>query len=437
MSQALPLSREQRAWQGKILVATFMAYAGYYLVRKVFSICKSTLAKPIEEGGYGMGYEDVANIWTAFLVAYMVGQFANSYLGRKWGPRVLLLGGLAASMACNVIFGFANSYTTFLVFMAFNGLVQASGWPAAVGGVAEWLRPKERGAIMGFWSSSYIVGNLVVKFAAGTLLLHYGVPYAFWGCTLLTFVIWWVVYFWQRDRPEDVGLAPIVDMQQNEAGEAVAASESLQISFADYLKLALNPLILLMGVAYFCLKFLRYMLDSWLPAFLDLQGLDVAKAAQYSTFFDIAGLAGAVLAGLAMDRLFRGRWDKLCLVLAVGMVLGYVCVIMAGTNLFVQALCFGLVGLMLYGPDTIMCGAAAVVVAGERNAVAVAGLVNGIGSIGPIVQEQVIGRLLSDSGETAAIRDSNFLGLGISVVYLLLMVLIVVVMQISLRKRSA
>jgi hypothetical protein len=84
-----------------------------------------------------------------------------------------------------------------------------------------------------------------------------------------------------------------------------------------------------------------------------------------------------------------------------------------------------------------MCGAAAVVVAGERNAVAVAGLVNGIGSIGPIVQEQVIGRLLSDSGETAAIRDSNFLGLGISVVYLLLMVLIVVVMQISLRKRSA
>jgi sugar phosphate permease len=290
---------------------------------------------------------------------------------------------------------------------------------------------------MGFWSSSYIVGNLVVKFVAGTLLANYGVPYAFWGCTLLTCVIWWVVYFWQRDRPEDVGLAPIVDMRQDEEGEAVAASESLQITFSDYLKLALNPLILLMGVAYFCLKFLRYMLDSWLPAFLDLQGLGVEKAAQYSTFFDIAGLAGAVLAGLALDRLFRGRWDKLCLMLAFGMVLGYICVILSGTNLLAQALCFGLVGLMLYGPDTIMCGAAAVVVAGERNAVAVAGLVNGIGSIGPIVQEQVIGRLLSDSGEAAAIRDSNFLGLGISVVYLLLMVLIVVVIQLSLRKRAA
>src|SRR5690606_11837157 len=134
------------------------------------------------------------------------------------GPRLLLLGGLGISILCNVIFGFANSYMTFLVFMFFNGIVQAAGWPGSVGGVAEWLRKSDRGTIMGIWSTSYMVGNIAVKIIGGALLGHfsakysgvYGVRYAFLGCTLIAFAIWWIIYFWQRNRPEDVGLPAIV-----------------------------------------------------------------------------------------------------------------------------------------------------------------------------------------------------------------------------------
>lgn len=430
MSQAQTLSDEQRLWRWRVLVATYCAYAGYYLVRKVFSVVKSTLAKPVAEGGYGMGFQAVANIWTVYLVAYMLGQFLNSYIGRKWGPRVLILGGLAASMACNVVFGFANSYYTFMVFMAFNGLVQAAGWPASVGSVAEWLRKEERGAIMGIWSSSYIVGNLVVKYLAGFLLATFGVelasngvPYAFWGCTLATFAIWWLVYFWQRTRPQDVGLPAIIDVEHEE-DQTVAVADQPNITFGEYLRLLFHPIIFLMGCSYFCIKFLRYMLDSWLPTFLNLQGLAVDKAAYYSTIFDIVGIAGAVLAGFAMDRIFKGRWERVCVLLAFGMVISYISVVQWGANPYMQAICFGLVGLMLYGPDTILCGAAAVVVAGERNAVAVAGIINGIGSIGPIVQEQVVGMFLSGNSSADAIRDTNLMGLGVSVVFFFLLAII-------------
>lgn len=435
MSHSHALSDDQRLWRRKILISTFAAYAGYYLVRKVFTICKSTIAAPVEEGGYGFGYEGVATIWTAFLIAYMVGQFASSYLGRKWGPRVLLLGGLAISMACNVVFGFTNSYATFLVFMIFNGLVQAAGWPASVGAVAQWLRKEDRGTIMGFWSSSYVVGNIVVKSLAGFLLLHYGVEYAFLGCTLLTFAIWWLVYFWQRTKPEDVGLPPIVGEEEHE-DQAVRGVDSESIKFVDYLRLAFHPLILCMGCCYFCIKFLRYALDSWLPTFLDLQGMDVANAAYYSTIFDWAGLAGAILAGIAMDRLFDGRWERLCFVLGIGMVLAYISVVQFGAHPVALAFCFGLVGFTLYGPDTILCGAGAVVVAGERNAVAVAGIINGVGSIGPVVQEQVIGRLLDGHEPAQAIQNSNMLGLSISILYLIFMSMIVVGIAAQRRRRA-
>ena len=79
---------------------------------------------------------------------------------------------------------------------------------------------------------------------------------------------------------------------------------------------------------------------------------------------------------------------------------------------------------MLYGPDTLFCGAGAVVVAGERNAVAVAGLVNGIGSIGPVIQEQVIGRLLEGRAPEVAVRNSNLLGLFMSILLVVFMVII-------------
>ncbi|NLV45686.1 MAG: MFS transporter [Candidatus Hydrogenedentes bacterium] len=422
------LSHEQQVWRIRILVSTYLGYAGFYLVRKVFTICKSTLAAPVDEGGYGMGFEAVANIWTAYLIAYMLGMFISSFIGRKWGPRVLLLGGLGLSMICNIVFGFANSYATFLVFMFFNGLVQSAGWPGTVGAVAEWLRKKERGTIMGFWSTNYVVGNIVVKSLGGFLLATFsvryggymGVRYSFLGCTLLAFAIWWLLYFWQRNRPQDAGLAPIVNLD-GEADRSVRASIAERVTFKQYLDLLLNPVVPLMGCCYFCVKFLRYALDSWLPTFLDLQGMDVGQAAYYSSIFDWAGLAGAIMAGVALDNVFKGRWERVCLVMSLGTALGYLAVARFGANPYMLAFTYGLVGFMLYGPDTLLCGAGSVIVAGERNAVAVAGIVNGMGSIGPVIQEQVIGRIMAGREPAEAVTISNLLGLSISLLFVLFM----------------
>ncbi len=420
------LTREQIAWRWKILIATYCAYAGYYLTRKAFTICKKTIA---DDFGWDLG--SVAHIWTAYLVAYLIGQFINSYIGREKGARFLLLGGLGISMVCNTIFGFANSYATFMVFMFFNGLVQASGWPGAVGGVSEWLRPYERGTIMGIWSTSYMVGNIVVKSLGGLLLENYGWRWSFWGLTLATILVWILIYAWQRNRPQDVGLKPIVT--DSSAGEqTIKATQEEKVSFAEYCQIAFNPVILAMGMAYFCIKFLRYALDSWLPAFLDIQGMGAAQAAYYSQIFDFAGLGGAVVAGWVLDRFFRGNWALVCFLMGIGMVAGYYSVILFGTTPVATAICFGLVGFMIYGPDTLLCGAAAVQVAGVRNGTAVAGIVNGFGSIGPVFQEEIIGFLFRKDPVTgvvdtqAGIYNTNLLALGMSVVFALLMIVLIV-----------
>jgi OPA family glycerol-3-phosphate transporter-like MFS transporter len=419
------LTAEQRKWRWRVLTATYFGYAGYYLTRKVFTICKTSLADE-----FNVGLDSIAHIWTAYLVAYMLGMFINSFIGRRWGPRILLLAGLGISIIINIIFGFANSVSTFLVFMFFNGLVQASGWPGTVGGAAQWIRRKERGVIMGFWSTNYLVGNVMVKMLGGYLLGMSGWRYAFWGATLAAFVIWWLLFFWQRTKPEDVGLEPIVG-QEPETAQEVKVSQEERLSFRKYSKLLLNPVIPLMGLSYFCIKFLRYALDSWLPTFLNLQGLDTATAAYYSTIFDYAGLGGVLFAGFALDRFFKSRWENVSLVMAIGLVGGYFLVLKFGQDPVAMAICFGLVGFMLYGPDSLLCGAASVQVAGEKNAVAVAGLVNGLGSIGPIIQEEVIGWLMSGKSAETGMHNTNLLAIVMSI----LLVLFLTVISLYLRKK--
>jgi OPA family sugar phosphate sensor protein UhpC-like MFS transporter len=73
-----PLPGAQQGWRWRILIASYLGYGGYYVTRKAFTICKTTMAKDLN---WDLG--DTAHIWTAYLVAYMVGMFINSFLGRR------------------------------------------------------------------------------------------------------------------------------------------------------------------------------------------------------------------------------------------------------------------------------------------------------------------------------------------------------------------
>lgn len=373
-------------------------------------------------GPFGWAQEFFRQIWDRF--------FAKHQPIAVTGLTLSSDGGLVNWDDCGVSKYTSYAYFAFMVFMFFNGLVQACGWPGSVGSVSQWIRPHERGFIMGGWGTSYVWGNIGVKLVGSTLLglgLIAILPawrYAFLGCTAVAFVIWWIVYFWQRNRPQDIGLEPIVDVTADEAGRAIRASSEEHVGFREYAKLATNPLILAMGLGYFFIKFLRYALDSWLPTFLALQGLSKQDAGLYSTFFDIGGILPCIFIGWVLDRYFKGNWARLTFIASLGLVLGYFCVLQFESNPLLVAICFGLVGFMIYGPDTLLCGAASVAVAGEVNGVAVAGLVNGIGSIGPIVQELVIGKIVSGEDKMANIHTTNLMAFWMSVAFATMMLVI-------------
>jgi sugar phosphate permease len=385
------LDRAYRPWQVRIFAATWLAYAGYYFCRKPFYVVKADMAITL-----GFSTVQLGHLGTAYLAAYAVGQFSSAWFGRQLGPKLLLVAGIAVSVVCNIAFGAANGFWTVMLFLAINGLAQGTGWPGCIGSLAFWFRREQRGSILGVWSTCYQLGSFVATAFAAYLLGRAGWRWSFFGCALVLLTIWAVVLLLHPNRPESVGLPPI----DEDAGEAVDAKDTAAGGRDLGWTRDTVITVLTMGLIYFAIKFLRYALWSWAPFFLRQSfGLAGDQAGYLSTIFEFCGFFGVIAAGIVSDKFFHGRRAFVSLAMLAMMTLSFVLMATLGAKSVVFfTVAMGIAGFMLFGPDSLLSGAGAIDVGSRRGALAAAGIINGMGSIGPIFQEEIIGRMYNSSG---------------------------------------
>ena len=375
-----------RPWQIKIFAATWLAYVGYYFCRKAFYVVKADLAVELE-----LSTMDLAHLGTAYLAAYMCGQFSSAYVGRRLGPKLLLLLGMGISIGCNLVFGISNGFWTVMLFLALNGLAQGTGWPGCIGSLAYWFGRRQRGSILGVWSTCYQLGSVLATSFAAFLLGVWGWRSSFFGASVVLLAIWIVVLLLHPNRPEDVGLEPLEDDEEEERPNTTANEHSEPEGLGWTPSVVLT--IMMMGSVYFCIKFLRYALWSWTPFFMRKNfGLAGDDAGYLSTVFDVCGFIGVIVAGFVTDRLFKGRRAFVAVSMLMLMTVSFVGMYYLGSgDLTFFAISLGLAGFGLYGPDSLISGVGAIDVGSKRGALVAAGLINGMGSAGPIFQEQLIG----------------------------------------------
>ena len=381
---ATPLTPQHREWRIKVFAATWMSYFGFYFCRQPFSKAKGAIGDELHWDTQTLG-----NVWTAYLIAYAVGQFLASRMGPALGPRKNLLIGMALSTGVTLAMGVAPTWEVMAGLVAVNGLAQATGWSGNVGTMASWFHKHERGRVMGWWSTNFTVGALVAGWTMAGVLGIANWRWCFYTGAAVLSVAWINFYVNQRNRPEDVGLAAIDDPD-------TAVDES---RVPDTAKLSRDAWINLLIVAgfYFFAKFIRYGLWSWAAYFLHTKfGKTDSEAALYSTAFDIAGVAGVITTGWMSDRFFASRRGEISLIMMAGMVVA-TALLMAfgGTSVVVFVLLLAAVGFTLYGPDSLLTGAGAMDIGSRRLATFAAATISGFGSIGAAVQELVISRMYS------------------------------------------
>ncbi|MBS0393363.1 MAG: MFS transporter [Proteobacteria bacterium] len=387
-----------RRYRAEVFVATWLSYFGFYLVRKTYAVVKGPLKIRL-----GLDDVHVAYPWTIYLVAYMVGQFFAAWLGRHVQSRRALIYGMVVAAASNVVLGYlvdghrASAYLWICVTMAIHGVAQAVGWPHNVGLFANWTRRAERGTLFGIWGTCYQIGAVAGKGLAAFLLGWLGIAWSFIGSSLVLLVITAVFAALARERPEAVGLSLHDESEAPAPGGADAGRRQ------EPLPHGWVGMIVAMGLIYFGLKFLRYALDSWSALILSEQfRLSATRAGYLSAAFDLIGFLGVITAGIWSDRI-AGAFRTPVIFWMILTCLAATCLMwfagLTSATLFVVLL--GVIGFTAMGPDSLVSGVCAMDAGSRRQAALAAGIINGLGSIGPIVQEPAIGWLKQTSGVDA------------------------------------
>jgi sugar phosphate permease len=353
---------------------TWLSYGTYYFGRKGLSVAKVSI-----EGA--LGKSALYGVETAYLAAYALGQGLNGWAGDRIGARRLIGYGMLASAVACFLFGASTAGTFFIVAMIANGLAQSTGWPGNVKAMSEWTPPTQRGAVMGVWSTCYQVGGIAATSVAAMCVRRWGWSGGFFGPALLIAAVGVAVLLFLKPGPLALTHTSADDAPVHASPELAAARR----------RLLRSPLIWSYGVSYFCLKLIRYSLLLWLPYYLEkVLHYEKVLAANVSNAFEIGGIVGTILIGLLSDRLRHIPRAIIAAVALLGLAGSfYLYPIIGSTGVAANFLGLALIGFMLFGPDSLISGAAAQDAGGPGAAALAAGLINGIGSIGAIAQEAV------------------------------------------------
>jgi sugar phosphate permease len=372
-------------WRGRVFLAAWTLYAGYYACRKDIGTTK------------GGAISSLAVSLACFGGMYAVGQLVGGTLADRIGPRRTALIGAGISILCTISLVWCNQPILALLLQLGNGFGQGFGWPALLKLLGGWFRAGERDRILGWWSTSYILGGLLASSLTAWLLLNTDIAtrpgfhpaYLVSSAALLCAALF---FFKETDRLP--ALPP--------GAEPPSTSSESLAKDRPWRHLLLNSRIRVIASMYFFLKMTRYTLLFWLPNYL-ISGLGyrAAAAGHMASYFELFGFLGPIAAGYVVQRYFGQRRMALgaCLLFA----LAFICLLhpmFAGSSTTGLVLSIALMGILIHGADILMSGMAVLDVVPHELHGRASGFVNAVGSIGQALSPLLITVYVSHLGWT-------------------------------------
>ena len=144
-------------WQ--VFIGIFIGYAGYYLVRKNFSLAMPYLV----DMGFDKGLLGVAI--SANAIAYGLSKFIMGGVSDRSSARKFLPLGLTLSALATLLLGTkvgVSSIVSMFILQFLIGWFQGMGWPPCGRVMTHWFSQNERGTKMSIWNCALNVGGALV-----------------------------------------------------------------------------------------------------------------------------------------------------------------------------------------------------------------------------------------------------------------------------------
>jgi len=373
-------------WRGQVFTAAWFLYAGYYFCRKDIA------------PGSGSSTSHLAVSLTCFGATYAIGQLAGGTLADRAGAGRTALTGAAISIVCTCLLAWHSQQPTpALMLQLGNGFGQGLGWPAMLKLIGGWFRRGERDRVLGWWSTSYILGGLLATSLTAWLVVQTGVAtrngfhpayIVSSGVLLCAAIFFYIETGSLRQDPPGVTARTEPGIRRTQAGA--------------WREILANRDIRTISITYFFLKMTRYTLLFWLPLYLtSSMGENQHSANHIASYLELFGFLGPLAAGYAVQRWFGER--RIALGAGMLFALAFVCLlhpVLAASGWFGMAVSISMIGILIYGADVLLSAMAVLEAVPDELHGRAAGFVNGVGSVGQMLSPFLVTVFVSRLGWT-------------------------------------
>ncbi|NOZ65044.1 MAG: glycerol-3-phosphate transporter [Alphaproteobacteria bacterium] len=378
-------------WQ--VFIGIFVGYAGYYLVRKNFSLAMPHL---IEEG---YSKAELGFALSGVSIAYGLSKFFMGSVSDRSNARIFMSLGLMMSAFVLIVMGTVplatSSVGAMFTLLLLNGWFQGMGWPPSGRVMVHWFSTNERGTKMALWNVAHNVGGGLV----GPIAILGMAIFADWHSILyfhgmLALVVAIFIFLMVRDTPQSQGL-PSIEKHHNDYPKSFAYSTDHETEFSAkeiFFKYVLNnKLLWMIAVANAFVYLVRYGVLDWAPTYLsEVKDFSFDGSSWAYAMYEWAGIPGTLICGWLSDAVFKGHRAPAAIIY---MLLTMVFVIVywlnpAGNPGIDVAMLIG-IGFFIYGP-VMLIGLHALDLAPKKAAGTAAGFTGLFGYVGGAMTANIV-----------------------------------------------
>ncbi|WP_257347474.1 glycerol-3-phosphate transporter [Pseudalkalibacillus decolorationis] len=390
---------EYKKLRFQVFMGIFIGYAGYYLIRKNFSLAMPFLM----EEGFSKG--DLGLALSAISIAYGISKFVMGTVSDRSNARIFLTIGLILSAVINLAMGlvpfFTSSIAIMFILLFLNGWFQGMGWPPSGRVLVHWFSVSERGGKTAIWNVAHNVGGgLMAPLAiagASITTTYFGARFiGYEGVFILPALIAIIIAFFAflliRDTPQSVGLPSIEEHRDDYPTKARKSLETELTTKEILFKYVLNnKWVWAIAVANVFVYFVRYGVLDWAPTYLsEEKDFDMEASSLAYFLYEWAGIPGTLLAGYISDKVFKGRRGPTGVVFMVGVLIAVIVYwLNPAGNPLVDNIALIAIGFLIYGP-VMLIGLQALDYVPKKAAGTAAGLTGLFGYLGGAVMANAL-----------------------------------------------
>jgi AAHS family 4-hydroxybenzoate transporter-like MFS transporter len=272
-------------------------------------------------------------IFSASTIGLMVGALFFGPLADKIGRRWVLIICALIFGGCTLLTAVAENVQQLLIFRVIAGLGLGGAMPNAIAMTAEYCPQNRRATMVMIMFTGFSLGAGVGGAIAGVLIPYFGWRSVWYVGGVLPLLLVPLLYFTLPEslrflvvtkaaRDKVASLIQRIDRQfvipkdaQFEIGEVHGPG----VPVVQLLKGGRATGTILLWTMFFMNLFDLYLLQSWIPTILRDMGISLQTAVWVGALFQFGGVAAAVVAGIAIDRL--GAFKVLPVLYVTGCVL--------------------------------------------------------------------------------------------------------------------